>query len=278
MTMGQGTISPKANKGAKIMQSRFALTLAFLLLLSPTVAAQAADPDPCVSWALETGHPEMESRDTDYQMICHEGYLVAYNLTHKTPDWVLEVLTPERLVKNAKRKGLRFKPDPAVKRSESAVSSDYTHSGFDRGHMSPAGDNTWKMQAMKESFYLSNVAPQYGPSMNRGIWKKLETRTRDWTKARGRIIVVSGPFYGAKPKSIKNGVAVPDGFFKVLYDPGIGRALGFYFENKPYKGAKLADFITPIAEIEEKTGITFFPAMDRRTQTRLVSSKGGMWR
>lgn len=255
------------------------LLLVLLALAAPALAARADDLGSCAGWAAETGRPEMQSKDTDHRLLCHEGYLAAYNFANKTPDWVLEVLTPDRLVKTVARDGFPFIPDPLVDRKDSAVTSDYNRSGYDRGHMSPAADNTWKREAMEQSFYLSNIAPQYGPSMNRGIWKDLETLVRDWTLGRKRVIAISGPVYGATPRSIgENKVAVPDGFFKVVYDPATRRAIGFYFDNRPYPRAELADFITPIRDIEEKTGITFFPALSPRTRKILLANKGLMWR
>ena len=52
-----------------------------------------------------------------------------------------------------------FRPDPAVP-SGSAQLNDYKNSGYDRGHLCPAGDMTFNEQAMSETFYLSNMSPQ----------------------------------------------------------------------------------------------------------------------
>ena len=212
-------------------------------------------------------------------VLCRSGYLVSYNTEHRTPIWVLEELTPARFVRNASRDDLPFVRDPDVPLEQSARSSDYTHSGFDRGHMSPAADNSWLELAMRESFYLSNIAPQHGPQMNRGIWKDLEQRTREWATSRGKIMVVSGPVFGANPTRIgPNQVAVPEGFFKVLYDPVMRRALAFYFDNKPYADPSLAPNITTVREIEAKTGITFFPELGPRARKMVTQTRSALWR
>jgi endonuclease G len=94
------------------------------------------------------------------------------------------------------------------------------------------------------------------------------------------IIVISGPIYGSKPKRIgDNKVAVPDGFFKIVYDPGMQRVLAFYFDNKPYPKAKLdASYLISVSEVEEKTGLQLFSALDKRARKRVKSSKGALWR
>ncbi len=253
--------------------------LLFFLLFGP--GGHAAGLGECAALVADTGEPETRSSDDDHMVLCRTGYLVSYHTGHRTPAWVLEVLTPERFAKNVTRDNRPFVPDPDVARAnKSAVTGDYAKSGFDRGHMSPAADNTWLEEAMAESFYLSNIAPQYGPSMNRGIWAQLEARVRDWAISRERLVVVSGPIYGAKPKTIgDNKVAVPEGFFKIVYDPAAQRALAFYFDNKPYPKAKLdSSYLVTVNEIEEKAGIQFFSALDKRARTRVKASKGALWR
>lgn len=252
--------------------------LLVLLLLAP--AAHAAGLGDCAAWFVEIGEPETRA-DGDQMVLCRTGYLVSYHTGHRTPSWVLEVLTSDRFVKNVTRSNRPFVPDPDVKQAgKTAVTGDYTGSGFDRGHMSPAADNTWLEEAMAESFYLSNIAPQHGPSMNRGIWAQLEDRVRDWAVSRERIIVISGPVFGTKPRRIgDNKVAVPDGFFKIVYDPAAQRALAFYFDNKPYPRAKLdGSFLVTVSEVEEKTGLKLFSALDQRTRKRVKSTKGALWR
>ena len=77
--------------------------------------------------------------------------------------------------------------------SGSAKPSDYVKSGYDRGHLCPAGDMTQSVEAMSETFYMSNMSPQV-PGFNRGIWKSLEEQVRKWGKEE-QIHVVTGPVF-----------------------------------------------------------------------------------
>ena len=78
-----------------------------------------------------------------------------------------------------------FMPDPEVPYTKSATTNDYKNSGWNRGHMAPAGDMKWSEQAMKESFYLSNICPQ-NKNLNSGIWKDLEEQVRGLTTQKGK--------------------------------------------------------------------------------------------
>ena len=69
-----------------------------------------------------------------------------------------------------------------------ATNTDYTRSGYDKGHMAPAADMKWSPEAMKESFYFSNMCPQH-PQLNRRGWKNLEEKIRNWAIADSAIII-----------------------------------------------------------------------------------------
>ncbi len=88
-----------------------------------------------------------------------------------------------------------FRVDHDLSQGSRSKLKDYKGSGFDRGHLAPAGAMKWDDRAMSESFLLSNMAPQVGSSFNRHIWKSLEGKVRKWTKKKGELYVVTGPVY-----------------------------------------------------------------------------------
>ena len=114
------------------------------------------------------------------QIIRHSGYTVSYNKDLKIPNWVSYELTREE-TKGKEKRGNRFIADPLVI-GPIATNADYTRSGYDKGHMAPAADMKWSPEAMKESFYFSNMCPQH-PQLNRRGWKNLEEKIRNWAIA-----------------------------------------------------------------------------------------------
>ena len=125
------------------------------------------------------------------RIITHKGFTLSYNYDWKIPNWVAYELTDIE-VKGEVPRYDKFKPDPMVPQNVSATTNDYKHSGYDRGHLAPAADMKWDEQAMKESFYLSNICPQ-NPNLNGGVWKDLEEQVRDLASQKGSIFVICGP-------------------------------------------------------------------------------------
>ncbi|WP_302314411.1 DNA/RNA non-specific endonuclease, partial [uncultured Parabacteroides sp.] len=156
----------------------------------------------------------------------------------------------------------KFVSDPLVK-GATATNEDYTRTGYDRGHLAPAGDMKWSAKAMRESFYLSNICPQK-PKLNRGIWKDLEEQCRLWALDNGSLLIVTGPVITGDMKRLgKNKVAIPKSFYKVLcYHTEKGyKGIGFLFENRDYKDNSLKSMVIPIDSVEKVTGIDFFPSI-----------------
>ena len=196
------------------------------------------------------------------QVIQRTGYTLAYDKKTKTPQWVAWELTKEETKGNHERTD-KFLPDPNVEGAKVAT-TDYTGSGYDRGHMAPAGDMKWSKKAMEESFYMSNICPQIH-HLNTGDWNELEANTRKWARRYGSVYVTCGPIYNGSRRTQyigKNRVKVPDAFFKVILiqSPKKTCALGFFFENEAGQ-RPLNEYLVSIDYLEQTTGIDFFPAL-----------------
>jgi endonuclease G len=155
----------------------------------------------------------------------------------------------------------------------SAALSDYAGSGYDRGHLCPAEDMSFSIEAMSETFYLSNMSPQ-DPSFNRGIWSSLEGLVRDWAIAYDSIYVITGPVLTSNKGSIgANKVTVPKYFYKVILDysqPGI-KMIAFLLPNE--KGIlSLVQYAVTTDSVELVTGIDFFPALPDDIENMLESA------
>jgi endonuclease G len=246
----------------------------------PTTGESQTCPQADLAPFKTMGVPYHRSEDANAQqapMICRPTYALSFNTATGSPDWVIERLTKARLVGSAKRAN-NFRPDPLLAGSPTA--SDYTRTGYDRGHQAPAGDAKFSQAAMDDSFYMSNMSPQVGIGFNRGQWKILEETVRAWVICGGHddIVVMTGPIYGAATKRVgpKN-LLVPEAYYKIVYDVKSERVVGFILPNQALKRADLDTFAVPISEIEDKTGLDFFRGFTRRRQNVLETSAGTAW-
>jgi endonuclease G len=201
------------------------------------------------------------------KIVHHKYYSLAYSEANEQAQWVFYRLTPDFVNGTAKRKD-NFRPDPAIL-TGSATPDDYTNSGYDRGHLCPAASMKKNQTAMDETFYMSNMSPQH-PGLNRGRWKDLEEKERDWTLKKGGLIVVTGPIFPKQPKKIgKNEVTVPSSYYKIIYDTQ-KQMVGFIMPNDKCL-LELNDYCTTVDSIESVTKIDFFKDMDDQLEKQLES-------
>ena len=217
---------------------------------------------------LETPIPLVPRQE---QIIRHSGYTVSYNKDLKIPNWVSYELTREE-TKGKEKRGNRFIADPLVT-GPIATNTDYTRSGYDKGHMAPAADMKWSPEAMKESFYFSNMCPQH-PQLNRRGWKNLEEKIRNWAIADSAIIIICGPIIEKQPKTIgKNKVVVPQRFFKVVLSPFAKpiRAIGFLFNNEQAV-EPLSSYVVTVDSIESLTNMDFFAPLPDEIENKIEAN------
>ena len=192
-------------------------------------------------------------------LLYREGYTTSYNINTRTPNWVAWHLTANHTNGPAKRKGIIFQVDEDIP-APRVDTYDYMRSGYDRGHMCPAGDNHWSQKAMEQSFLMTNICPQV-PALNSGLWNTIEKQCRTWAQVYGDVYIVCGPIYfNQKHKTIgKNKIQVPEAFFKVILrlkdEP---KAIGFICRNASAKGRKKTDYVNSVDEVERITGMDFF--------------------
>lgn len=192
------------------------------------------------------------------QIIEHIGYTVSYNPTWLEPNWVAYELTAVETGGEQERSN-HFNPDPLVE-GDPVVTSDYSKSGYDRGHMAPAADMKWSEQAMRECFYMTNMCPQLH-NLNAGDWKDLEEMARSWAQQYGNIYIACGPIVEAEYPTIgkNHTIAVPAAFYKVfLRQKNKGwTSIGFIMPNKA-GNRPLMTYMLTVDEVEEQTGLDFF--------------------
>lgn len=195
------------------------------------------------------------------ELVTHRNYSLSYIEDHEVAEWVAHKLTRAMVNGSASRTN-DFRTDPLVS-TGSATARAFRGSGYDRGHLAPAGDMKLNREVMSESFFMSNMAPQR-PDFNRGIWRELEEQVRRWVRSDGELYVITGPVLrSALPQLSPEGVSIPEEFYKIILDidHGSPRIIAFLFRNEGSR-AELQDFVVTVDRLEELTGIDFFPALD----------------
>ena len=195
------------------------------------------------------------------QPICREAYFVAYDAPVKIPAYVAYTLTPPNAIGCWPRTNA-FVADRSV--AYGAKPDDYAGTGYDKGHAAPDGDLSWSEIVEYESFLITNMYPQHG-SLNRGIWKLLETSIRGWAVQRNQpYTIYVGAMYGKSNESIGNGVIVPHGYYKIVINNTTHEIAGWAFPHtKPYVnlGNDLTKFRLPVSQIQTQAGVAHkFPA------------------
>jgi len=195
------------------------------------------------------------------EIVRHTYYMLCYIEAHEQPAWTAYVLEGQKLKEGKLRRTQDFREDPKVS-TRSATLSDYRRSGYDRGHLVPAGDFKWDAVAMSETFYLSNMSPQLH-EFNAGIWEAVERTVRSWAKQKGRLVVYTGPILRLHLKKIGNNVSVPDTFYKIIYAfvNDEVQAVGFLVPHQSFPENAVSRFMVPVDSVEKVTGIDFFPAL-----------------
>lgn len=188
--------------------------------------------------------------------LCNEGFAVYYSGVSKTPLWVAEWLSPQKLAQKVKREDA-FQADQRVLAQHRAELEDYRGSGFDRGHMAASGNMGTRL-SQNQSFALSNIVPQNRDN-NQLLWRDLEEATRAIvTKQKTNVYVLTGSLYeGNKLQRIGQGVLVPTSLYKVLYVPETGVISAYVAPNDASQQVS----IMSVCALEQRLGINLLPQM-----------------
>jgi endonuclease G len=139
--------------------------------------------------------------------------------------------------------------------------------------MAPAEDFSRSKDAMKSTFILSNVVPQY-QRVNGGRWAQLELIVRNLVRTAGRAYVFTGPLFeeDGVETMVDTEVGVPTHTFKVILTVGPAETMKMYaviMPNADGVTGTVNSFATTVRSVEDKTGFDFFSALSRAEQNRL---------
>lgn len=234
-------------------------TAGVALLLTAVSLSFAANTDfsQCRDMFVQGQPPTLPNQTMTPRALCYSEFAVMHSGKSHTPIYVAQRLKRAQVEAKTPRAS-RFFADARLRRSERAELEDYKNSGFDRGHMAPAGD-MGSTEGMAQSFSLANMVPQYRVN-NQKSWASIEKATRKYVmRATGDIYVISGPVFAPTPSKIgPNQVWVPNYLFKLVYDPSTKRAWAHWLENSD--SARVGKPIS-YDELVRRTGIDFMPGV-----------------
>lgn len=229
-------------------------------------AAHAEDLSQCSQSFYGGVYPEFTNPklSNNTQALCMDGFAVMHSGVSRTPLWSAEYLDRKRLqqAKQIDRED-SFHEESRLPKSMRAKLSDYSGSGYDRGHLAPNGNMANRSQQY-DSFSLANIAPQ-SPRNNRYIWRNIESATRYLTQQYGEVYTITGvAFTNKKTKQLANRVLVPSHFFKAVYIPASNQAGVYYAPNDESERIE----VISLDQLTAKIGIDVLPVLDAQTKAR----------
>ncbi|WP_227670462.1 DNA/RNA non-specific endonuclease [Psychrobacter maritimus] len=229
-------------------------------------SAQADDLSQCSQSFYGGVYPEFTNPklSDNTQALCMDGFAVMYSGVSRTPLWSAEYLDRKRLqqAKEIDRED-SFHEESRLPKSMRAKLSDYSGSGYDRGHLAPNGNMANRSQQY-DSFSLANIAPQ-SPRNNRYIWRNIESATRYLTQQYGEVYTITGvAFTSKKTKQLADRVLVPSHFFKAVYIPASNQAGVYYAPNDESERIE----VISLDELTAKIGIDVLPVLDAQIKAQ----------
>ncbi len=189
----------------------------------------------------------------DEVVIGHMNYKTTFSKHHRYPTHVEWWVTRAKLeCKNPVSRTDKFLPDPQL-RKDSDIDDDYVKSGFDRGHLSPAADARCNITHMAESFYFTNMAPQY-PGLNRGQWKNLEEWTRYLVTQHDSVLVRAGCV--GESRRVQR-LVVPTHCWKVIVVKSTNEMTAYVFPNAVERSASFEMHMVSLDSVRRLTGLRF---------------------
>ncbi len=171
------------------------------------------------------GVPFDKDSSDDY-IIIRDQYVISYNKNTNICNWVAWELDSGWFGSVSRYSG-NFIADTSLPENFYHVKhSDYTNSGYDRGHMVMSEERTQTAEDNKTTFLLTNIIPQT-PDLNRGVWLRFETYCNDlcWNQDK-ELFVVSGPIIHSKATLNDAGIVpIPDSCFKIVVVLDRGQSL-----------------------------------------------------
>lgn len=223
------------------------------------------------------------------------NYAVEWDCNKKSQRWSCYIITKNNRAVNTKRYYSESNqyPNDLELAASNRWEKDYIYSsGFDHGHICPSQDRLYSLNANKQTFYLTNMQPQYavfnGSHKDHpysGIWIKMENYLHGLTLGdKDTMYVCKGGTIDKEEhilKRIQGKLIVPKYFFvavlvkKMVNGQAYYKSIGMWFPHtNVYHGDdKLSDYTMSIKDLEEKTGIDFFCNLPDNIENQVEKQK-----
>lgn len=240
-------------------------------------SAQPTSPEQAQQIYLALGNPSNAgASDPNNYLLVNNFMVISYNRDRAIPNWVAWRVTKADMSKLDRVDS--FRPDDRLPKGWTRVTpSDYTGSGFDRGHICPNADRDGSPESMASTFLMTNMTPQT-PDLNRGPWEKLEAYLRTLVTRGSDVYIIAG-VYGDKGK-LKKKVTIPANNWKIAVVVPAGSPISAINENTRIiavdmpnvKGILKADwqtYRTTVRQIEQNTGYNLLSNLPQNIQDAL---------
>ena len=204
-------------------------------------------------------------------------YVMSYHRDRGIPNWVSWHLDTTWLGEAPRQDD--FRNDPSLPAGWYQVqATDYSGSGFDRGHHTPSADRTITVPDNSATFFMTNMMPQ-APNNNQGPWEELESYCRTLVNQGNELYIIAGGAgqggsgsNGGTTNTVAAGhVVVPAVTWKVIIVLPVGandvdrvfkttRTIAVIMPNTQAIGINTPwrNFRTSVDRVEGLTGLNFF--------------------
>ena len=193
--------------------------IAFLTLFLLTTLIQATDLNQYIN------------KQNCPQIIDKQVFTICYDYKAKGAKYVAYTLDGTKVNSVNIKKRNSFYTEKNLPKKYRSHTKDYTHSGYDRGHLANDASFDYDEKTVRKTYTMANIIPQ-APNVNRKIWIKAEKLERKVAVGLGSVSVLNGVVYSSNPLRIgKNQIAVPNAFWKMIYNDEKNYKKCFYYAN-----------------------------------------------
>lgn len=220
--------------------------------------------DEGVNYCVEWDYAIHAQRWSCYQLYSSINYHTSYNVSRYSAD-----------NDGTLSATCQYPNDADISVNYQFAEDPYKYSGYDHGHICPSADRQRATECNYQTFYITNMQPQYN-KFNAGLWEKMEEDVRNWANQSDTLYVCKGGTIDKKSNILEyvsrnshqssqvndSHIPVPKYFFMaVLSRKGSQwQAMGYWVEhvNADRSNDNRKSYAVSIDVLEGLTGIDFF--------------------